>query len=298
MSSSRDILLPLVEARLDGPASGVLRTQMEEIAAGVSNPRFAALLSRASRFAPRVALAPGEAECARAREVLSGWNLERWAMLEAWRVLLVLSRPDLDGPEVEVALEEAFQYADEGEARALYKALAHLPDGARFLPRAEEGCRTNIVPVFEAVACDTPYPFEHFGDLAWNQLVLKAVFIGAPLWRVHGLDDRLSPELARMALDLVDERRSAGREVQPHLWLCLGVHGGERGLAAMKAELMAPRAHSRRAAAIGLGRAGANDTLDQALAAETDESVRASLGAALAGKFCQDEFRGLEADGA
>jgi hypothetical protein len=43
---------------------------------------------------------------------------------------------------------------------------------------------------------------------------------------VHGLDERLSGELARMALDLADERRSAGRPVNPLLWLCLGAHGG------------------------------------------------------------------------
>ena len=52
--------------------------------------------------------------------------------------------------------------------------------------------------------------------------LLKALFVGAPLWRVYGLDKRIDAELARMALDLADERCSAHREVQPELWLCLG----------------------------------------------------------------------------
>ena len=50
--------------------------------------------------------------------------------------------------------------------------------------------------------CDTPYPLQHFDNLAWRQALIKAIFIGAPLWRIHGLDQRLSPELARMALGM------------------------------------------------------------------------------------------------
>ncbi|MFT5050760.1 MAG: hypothetical protein ACI8QZ_002163 [Chlamydiales bacterium] len=298
MSATREFLTPLVEAHLDARAGAEFRLQVEEIAAGVSNTRFAALLSRASRFAPRIGLAPDQADRARAQELLGGWDPERWRVLEAWRVLLVLVRPDLETQEVVTALEEAFQYADEGEARALYRVLAHMPQSGRFLGRAEEGCRTNIVPVFEAIACDTPFAFLHFGDLAWHQLALKAVFIGAPLWRVHGLDERLSPELARMALDLVDERRSAGRDVQHELWLCLGAHAGDRGLAAMKIELLCERPLSRRAAALALGRAGVTEPVEEALAAEKDGATRTTMEAALAGEVGQRQFELLEVSGA
>ena len=57
-----------------------------------------------------------------------------------------------------------------------------------------------MLTVFEANACDTPYPATHLDDLAWRQLVIKALFVGAPLWRVYGLDKRLDAELARMAM--------------------------------------------------------------------------------------------------
>jgi len=172
------------------------------------------------------------------------------------RCRMLLARPDLEQDSFAQDLDEVCRHADEGELRALYKSLALLPDAHRFRARGAEGCRTNIVPVFESVACDTPFPFEHFDDLAWNQMLIKGLFIEAPLVRIYGLDRRLNPELARMALDLADERRSAGRVVQPELWMCLGTHGGQRGVESMQQELDGDHQAGRRAAYLGLARAG------------------------------------------
>ena len=148
--------------------------------------------------------------------------------------------------------------------------------------------------VFEATACDTPYPTSNFDEVAWCQLVIKAVFVEAPLWRVYGLDRRLSPELARMALDLADERRSAGRRVQPELWLCLGEHAGERGLAALENEMRSADAVSRSAAALALARAGAAALLRDFACAESDLDVKAVLDCAIAGDCDQTAFARFE----
>ncbi|MEE8468954.1 MAG: EboA domain-containing protein [Planctomycetota bacterium] len=270
-------LTAILSARLDERAGEWLREHCAEIAAGVDGARFASLLSLASRFTPRAPLAPDRDELERARESLDGWNPERWTLLEAVRARLVLARGDLPGKVFADHLEQAFRYADQGELCALYKTLCLLPGPERFTWRAAEGCRTNIVPVFEAIACDNPYPAAHFDDLAWNQMVIKAIFIGAPLWRVQGLDGRLSADLARMALDLADERRSAGRPVQPELWLCLGSHSGERGLASLERELEGSDTLGRRAAALGLARAGQGQRLEQLRESESDPALAESL---------------------
>lgn len=246
-------------ARLEDSAAAWLDEAAAEIAGGLSSTRFGALLSLASRHVPARPWAPGPDVLAAAHEGVSGWNPERWDLRETARVRLVLARPDLTEDGTVRDLEDAFRFADEGELRALYKSLALLPDGGRFVWRAAEGCRTNIVPVFESVACDSPYPVTHFDDVAWKQLVVKAMFIGAPLWRVWGLDGRLSEDLARMALDLADERRSAGRPVQHELWLALGPYGGDRARASLEKELASGDTLGVRAAELALARRESDD---------------------------------------
>ncbi len=144
--------------------------------------------------------------------------------------------------------------------------------------------------VFEAICCDSPYPLDHFDDLAWRQAVIKALFVGAPLWRVQGLDQRLDPELARMALDLADERHAAGRRVSPELLLCLGDHGGARALAWIERLFADGDREQRRAAALAFGRAGQSDRLRVLRATEGDALVAEAIDAALAGRHDQTAF--------
>ena len=96
---------------------------------------------------------------------------------------------------------------------AILQALPLLPACERFAALAADACRSSVQPVFEAVACDNTYPAEHFAEPVFNQMVLKAVFTGAPLARVVGLAARLGPALRRMATDFRNERRAAGRPV-------------------------------------------------------------------------------------
>lgn len=281
--------------RLSENGAAWLASARTEVEAGASGERLASLLSMASRHAPRGDLSPTREECADAERALAGWNPERWSTLEALRVCLLIRHPATSDDAFGGILEECFRYADGSELTALYRSLAHFPAGERFVWRAGEGCRTNMRTVFEATACDTPYPARYFDDVAWCQLVIKAVFIEAPLWRVHGLDQRLSSELARMALDLADERRSAGRRIQPELWLCMGTHGGERALAALEVEMETEHLPSRRAAALALGRAEQHDRLRKLLDVERDAAMRETIESALAGRCDQSAFAIFEA---
>lgn len=294
MSSPRDVLDALIAAHTDSRARTALEAACAEVAAGASTTRFCSLFSMQSRSAGRGRLEPSEAERDAARAALPGWDPELWTKLEAVRVRLILSRPDLADDGGRQAVLELFRFADEGELCALYRSLAFLPDGARYAWQAAEGCRTNMLDVFTAVACDTPYPRARFDDVAWRQMVIKALFVGAPAWRIVGLDERLDAELARMALDLVEERRSAGREIQHELWLCLGTFGGARALAALESELASQNTRGRRAAAYGLARAGANERLAELAETEPAGPVADAMRDALAGNCAQTAFRALD----
>lgn len=254
-----------VADRLGGDAASEwCDAEVARLEAGdVGNAVFPQRLSIASRYAPRGPLEPSEAARAEASQILVGWNPERWSTLDAQRVRLVLARARADSDGLPDALEEAFRYADEGELCALYRSLQFLPGPERFLWRAGEGCRSNMKTVFEANGLDTAFPAANFDDIAWRQLVIKCVFVESPLWRCSGLDARVDDELARMALDLVEERRSAGRAIQPELWLCLGSTSDPRALPALETELEGEDELGRKAAILALGRLGATDRLEE-----------------------------------
>jgi hypothetical protein len=119
-------------------------------------------------------------------------------------------------------------------------------------PAPGKGARTNMKAVFNAVAHHNPYPAENFDEAAWNQMVLKALFIGTPLWPIQRLDERANPALARMLCDYAHERWAAGRAVSPELWRCVGRHADERALSDLERGIETGEPMERQAAALAL----------------------------------------------
>jgi hypothetical protein len=154
----------------------------------------------------------------RARLVAAGVD---WPLVERtddlYRVALLVNAAH--EPAFVGLVTEVFRAGDSEERRAVLRALPVLPGPERFVELAIDACRTNVVPIFEAIAAENPYPARHFPDLHFHQLVLKAVFLGVRLPRVLGLAARVDPELARMADDYAAERRAAGRSVPEDLAL-------------------------------------------------------------------------------
>ncbi|GBD44940.1 hypothetical protein HRbin40_02435 [bacterium HR40] len=197
----------------------------ETLAALLHHPSDRALYF-ALGFAPRrlgkADLALGEEELAQAAAVRPGWDPSDWSIDQAARLAFLLARFDGDEAAFARLLETLFVTADIGELVCFYRGLPLYPGPQLLLARAREGARTSMRPVFEAVAHRNPYPAEHFDEAAWNQMILKALFIGSRLWPIQRLDERRNPELARMLLDYAHERRAAGRPVDPELWRGVG----------------------------------------------------------------------------
>lgn len=112
-----------------------------------------------------------------------------------------------------------FKTGDNDERAALLKALSILPEPEAFVELAIDSCRSHVQSVFEAIACENPYPMRHFPDHNFNQMVLKSFFTGVAVKRIEGLAARRSPELVRMAEAYASERRAAGRSVPEDLHL-------------------------------------------------------------------------------
>lgn len=161
----------------------------------------------------RAASTFGESDRAR----LAGLGLacpEVWSPADVARAAL-LSAACAAAPAAEhVSIAtEAFRKGDSAERVALLRSLTLLPSPERFVALAVEACRTHVLDVFAAIACENPYPAAHFPELNFNQLVIKALFLELALDRVIGWRARNNPELVRMASDYEAERRAAGRTV-------------------------------------------------------------------------------------
>jgi hypothetical protein len=110
-------------------------------------------------------------------------------------------------------VDRLFRTGDNDERIDLLVALSFLPSPADFAPTAVEACRTNVLDVFTAIACENHFPSRWFSESAFNQMVMKALFSSIHLSRVRGLVARANPELRRMAADYATERRAANRSV-------------------------------------------------------------------------------------
>lgn len=283
-------LADISEPRLSQAAQEFLFKAKQALATGEA---FGPRLALASRHAKRRPLELTPEEDEQAQKLLPGWTPVAWNQLELLRIQLLLARPDLEESGFADDFEALFRFADEGETCALYRSLPLLPGPERFVWRAAEACRTNMSSVFQALALDSPYPVQYFDDTAWQQLVIKALFLDQPLHRIAGLDGRLTPELTRMALDWAQERASAGRHYYLGLWLCLGPHRGKRVEALLREHWSQAGRLEREAMLLAAARAGQRQWLAELEAQGLEEPLKHRLHQVAGGRYGQSEFADL-----
>lgn len=191
------------------------------------------VLGLAPRRLGKADLTLDEADLAAADAAYPGWNPSGWSVDGAARVAALLAfkgqRPFAD------IFKDLRRTSDVAEMIALYRGLPLYPDPESLDFECGEGLRSNLKPVFEAIAHDNPFPRDHFDLHRWNHMILKALFVGSTLNPIVGLDARANPELARILLDYADERRAAERSITPELWRCVGPFADERAMQDMKA---------------------------------------------------------------
>ena len=147
-----------------------------------------------------------------------GFQTEHWNLVQCVRTYLLLMLPAENADDYMATLTKIFETADMDEQISLFGALPLLSYPEMLIKRTADGIRTNITAVFDAIALYNPFPKDYLNEEAWNQMVLKAVFMQRPLYKIYGADERANPELARMLIDFAHERWAAGRQVWPELW--------------------------------------------------------------------------------
>lgn len=207
-------LAPIALSRAEPKGAAWLANALAE----VGSPEAARLLGISFAGAGRrlgrskVTLKDAEREALRAAgmtELPEGWGLDAIGRV----ALLLRAALHVDEAARARLVADLYQKGELGEQQAVLRALAYLPDPSSHLDVAVTACRSHAQSVFDAIACENPYPAAYFPELNFNQMVLKAVFTGASVERIAGLEGRITPELIRMAEGYASERRAAGRPV-------------------------------------------------------------------------------------
>jgi hypothetical protein len=207
--------------RLEPDALGWVEAQTLRLASGEKGA-LAAGVGLAPRKIGRALLDVSDVEEAEASRLVPGFDPSHWTVDQVARVLFVLASFNGDEAAFARSLDQLLSSAEVGERIALLCGLPLYPASERLVPLAGEAIRSAMQPVFEAVAYRNPYPARHFSEPMWNQMVVKALFIGSRLDPIQGLDDRRNADLARMLVDYAHERWAAQRDVSPELWRCVG----------------------------------------------------------------------------
>lgn len=195
------------------------RTQLE-------NDLVSITLEKPSQFIRNFALASRRysKSCPAPAEINRFAIPHHWRVLDLARVVLVLQAEQVFGDAFLPLLRKLLISADADERSAVNYCLPYLKDGMTLHDIATESLRTNIKPVFESLAHFNPYTQTGLSEHAFNQMVLKALFIESELWPIQGLEERANPHLARMLIDYMRERVAAKRVVHYELFRAIGSH--------------------------------------------------------------------------
>jgi hypothetical protein len=208
------LLADVVARRIAGPTTAWYAEACATSARSPAGNDFLAAFAGAGRRLGYALLQATAEEHARLRAAGLAVLPPTLAVDECGRAALLLESADRLQQDDRIRLvADLFDRGDVRERQAVLRVLAYLPEPAAHLDTAVEACRTSVQPVFEAIACENPYPGRHFPDPNFNQMVLKALFVGAPVERIFELDLRLTGELVRMVEAYASERRAAGRSV-------------------------------------------------------------------------------------
>jgi hypothetical protein len=221
-SEIRQTLSDWLQARMPVADWASLATELASISDGTHDRQVFKLFSLMPRRVGKADLNLDPDALSTANRLCPGWDPRAWSLEQAARSLLLLHLPQTDAAKVSYWFEQLFTTSGLQELIALHQTLPLLPHPERYRFWADEGIRSHMTGVFNAIALNNPYPAWHFDQAAWNQLILKTIFIDSPLHPIYGLDDRANPTLARMLVDYVHERWAAKRRVTPEIWRLIG----------------------------------------------------------------------------
>ncbi len=248
----KQLLRTWLQSRINADAFVWLSEKISLIEKESSDKIFYSSFSAVIRFTGKAELKLSAEEIADAKTTLAGWAPQYWTLAEAARACILLALPASNAQTFGNLLQQTLQTADMGESLAIYKALPLLPYPETLIDKATEGVRNNMKSAYEAVALHNPFPAQYFAEGAWNQMVVKALFVDSPLRDVVGLDARANITLKQILVDLAHERWAAQRLVSPEIWRLVAPFANEMDILDLQKVLQNGNALEQSGAALAL----------------------------------------------
>lgn len=280
-SEAAGTLHELIAAVVAPAALAVFDAQIERCAPDWDPQRFLTAYTATARTLGR---GPLSADASAVPTDLGSVPLTDFTADVAGRALL-LCRVAADAPDkLEASVTAAYREGDTSEKLAVIRALSLLPQPARFVELALDCGRHNELGLFRGLACDNPFPARHYSEPAWNQLYMKATFMGLPLERMLGARERDNAELSRMAQHYIEQQESAGRAFPPQLLAAMAAFPPPSAIAKLLGYSTHAVPELRLGAAEALARAAdprSAPFVRERLAIESDARVKTALQRAL-----------------
>ncbi|MET3113381.1 hypothetical protein AAKU52_001104 [Pedobacter sp. CG_S7] len=195
-----------------------LESKINLIKSEENSSQLSLTFAQISRFAAKEVLELQAEESAQINALLPGYALKDWSIERLCRVWILMQIPYQNKDNYIEKLKYLFATAEMNELVALYSALPVFYDAEEWISKCEEGIRSNIGTILEAIMYHNPYPAHYLSEAAWNQMVLKAFFTEKDSNNVVGLQERANLALSDTLNDYIQERLAAHRSVNTEIY--------------------------------------------------------------------------------
>lgn len=213
-----DVFLQILKKNLSAEAMEWLLQKIALIVAEDKSVQLHLCFSHLPRIASKKTIAMVDQETQQINGLLPGFVINNWTLDKLSRVWLLMQLPSDNRETYVKKINSLFSAAEMNEQIALYSALPLYFYPEEWIGRCEEGIRSNIGTVLEAIMYHNPYPAKFLSQQAWNQLVLKAFFTEKDVSQIVGLNERVNEALAATLEDYIQERLAANRTVAPEIY--------------------------------------------------------------------------------
>jgi hypothetical protein len=216
-----ELFLIILKRNLKADAFLWLESKLDAIKSKANSFQLRLLFAQLPRFTGKQIVTLEAAELAVITSFLPGYTQQGWTLERLCRVWILMLLPQADKISYLKKVNDLFESAEMNEQVALYSALPILGYPEEWIFRCEEGIRSNIGLILEAIMYHNPYPAHFLSEPAWNQMILKAFFTERNVNHIIGLQERANARLAAALKDYIEERLAAHRTVNEDIYKLL-----------------------------------------------------------------------------